>query len=115
MEGSLPASREERPGNAGRNAVMSGTPVAIVTGSSHGCSELTAGFTADDWAAMEWLMSGTHERDLPGMPAAGKTFSVRGATILELRDGRITRNRDYWDLATFLKQIGLMPSTDDRA
>ena len=72
--------------------------------------ELTACFAADAWAAMEWLMSGTHEGDLPGMPATGKSFSVRGSTILELRDGRIRRNSDYWDMATFLKQVGLTPS-----
>jgi len=71
--------------------------------------ELTAGFVAGDRAAMEWVMSGTHERGLPGMPATGRRFRVRGATMLELRDGRVTRNRDYWDTATLLTQMGLTP------
>jgi len=70
----------------------------------------TARFAAGDWAGMEWIISGTHKGDLPGMPATNKHFSFRGATILELESGKIRRCSDYWDLATFLKQIGLSPS-----
>lgn len=71
--------------------------------------ELTGGFVAGDRAAMEWVMSGTHARGRPGVPATGRRFRVRGATVLELRDGRVTRNTDYWDTATLLTQLGLMP------
>jgi ketosteroid isomerase-like protein len=35
---------------------------------------------------------------------------VRGATVLRLENGRISRNSDYWDMATLLGQLGLMPS-----
>ena len=70
--------------------------------------ELTSGFTAGNWAGAEWTMKGTHKGDLPGMPATGRGFSVRGATICELRSGKIKRNSDYWDMVTFLKQTGLM-------
>jgi predicted ester cyclase len=56
-------------------------------------------------------MSGTHKGHWPGMPATGKRFSsVRGATILELGAGKIRRESDYWDAATFMKQVGLLPS-----
>jgi steroid delta-isomerase-like uncharacterized protein len=72
--------------------------------------DLTTKIAAGDWAMLEWTMSGTHQADLPGMPATGKSFSVRGATALELDDGRISRNSDYWDMATLLTQLGLMPS-----
>jgi hypothetical protein len=45
------------------------------------------------------------------MPATGKRFSsVRGAAILELGAGKIRRESDYWDAATFMKQVGLLPS-----
>ena len=73
--------------------------------------EQTARFVAGDWAAMEWIISGTHKGDLPGMPATNNRFSIRGASILELKSDKMKRCSDYWDLATFLKQIGLMPST----
>src|SRR5262252_1153528 len=58
--------------------------------------ELTSGFTADNWAGAEWTMSGTHRGDLPGLPATGKAFSIRGSTICELNAGKISRNSDYW-------------------
>ena len=72
---------------------------------------LTSRFAARQWAAIEWVMSGTHKGDFPGMPATGKRFSsVRGSSILELEAGTIRRESDYWDAATFMKQVGLLPS-----
>jgi hypothetical protein len=46
---------------------------------------------------------------LPRLPATGKGFAVRGCTICERKAGKITRNSDYWDMAAFLRQTGLMP------
>lgn len=72
---------------------------------------LTSRFLAKQWAVIEWVMSGTHKGNLPGMPATGKRFSsVRGSSILELEAGKIRRESDYWDAATFMKQVGLLPS-----
>ena len=43
--------------------------------------------------------------------SSGKRFSsVRGSSIFELEAGRIRRESDYWDAATFMKQVGLLPS-----
>jgi ketosteroid isomerase-like protein len=36
-----------------------------------------------------------------------KSFEVRGAIVVEFANGKITRNSDYWDLATYKKQVGL--------
>jgi steroid delta-isomerase-like uncharacterized protein len=63
-----------------------------------------------DWTASEWVMSGTFaQSSIPGVPATGKSFSVRGASVTEYRDGKMSRNTDYWSLASFLQQVGLMP------
>jgi steroid delta-isomerase-like uncharacterized protein len=71
---------------------------------------LRSRFATSRWAAIEWVMSGTHNGDFPGIPATGKRFSsVRGSTILELEAGKIRRESDYWDAATFMKQVGLLP------
>ena len=58
----------------------------------------------------EWVMRGTHKADLPGMPATGKGVEIRGASIFEFAGDKIRRCTDYWDMVTFLKQLGLMPS-----
>jgi steroid delta-isomerase-like uncharacterized protein len=66
--------------------------------------------SSGDAAATEWTMSGTYSGNRPGVPpATGRPFSVRGATIMQLRDGRISRVSDYWDSALFLQQVGSMP------
>jgi steroid delta-isomerase-like uncharacterized protein len=57
--------------------------------------------------AMEWIWRGRQTKDLPGLPATNKTFEVRGATVVDFTDGKISRNSDYWDLATYMKQVGL--------
>jgi steroid delta-isomerase-like uncharacterized protein len=68
--------------------------------------EVTSRFATEDKAAAEWKMTGTHTGDLPGMPASGKTFSLRGVSTFELRGNSVFRCSDYWDLATFRKQLG---------
>ena len=72
--------------------------------------EVTAQFASSTWASMEWVMSGTHKGDFPGMPGTGKRFSTRGVTVLELDAGKIRRNSDYWDAASVMRQVGLLSS-----
>jgi steroid delta-isomerase-like uncharacterized protein len=73
--------------------------------------EMKSNFIAGDQGAGEWVMSGTFAQSTtPGVPATGKKFSVRGATINEFRGGKISRNTNYWNRAEFLQQVGLMPS-----
>jgi len=68
--------------------------------------KLVTVFTSGDWAATEWIMSGSYSNNFPGMPqATGKSFSVRGASIIELRNDKISRISDYWNYASFLQQI----------
>jgi steroid delta-isomerase-like uncharacterized protein len=87
----------------------------FVTGAFAAVPDFTYGvihqFAARHWAAIEWAMSGTHTGDFPGISATGKRFSsVRGTSILDLEAGKIRRESDYWDAATFMKQVGLLPS-----
>lgn len=72
--------------------------------------EVKSRFFGGDRAAGEWVMSGTFAHSsIPGMPATGKSFSLRGASIFEFRKGKISRHCDYWNMASFLQQVGLMP------
>ena len=73
--------------------------------------KLESAFLSGDWMAYEWTYSGRYTGDEPGRKATGREFSIRGASVSELRDGKIRRNRDYYDMTTFLRQLGLMPNT----
>jgi steroid delta-isomerase-like uncharacterized protein len=66
--------------------------------------------------ATEWIMRGTHDGSTHQLAATGKHFDIRGATVGEVRDGKICGLRDYWDLAGFLAQVGAaMPRAGDGA
>lgn len=60
--------------------------------------------------AMEWVMTGTNDQADPvrGLPATGKPFEIPGISIGTLEGGKIKENRDYWSLASYLMQVGLM-------
>jgi steroid delta-isomerase-like uncharacterized protein len=50
--------------------------------------------------AAEWVATGTHLGDFPGLPATGNSFHVRGVSVIELDGQQVRRVSDYWDLAT---------------
>lgn len=68
-------------------------------------------FTTENHGAIEWLMTGTHQGAFHDIPATGQAIQVRGMTWIELEDGKIKTNRDYYNLLTVLKQIGMMPES----
>ena len=74
--------------------------------------ELTATAIADGHGTAEWIMSGTHKGDFPGLPATGKPFSVRGVSVIELTGDKIQSVRDYWDFAAVLRQLGFLPEPE---
>ena len=68
-------------------------------------------FAAGSDYANEWVMLGTNDRELAGVPATGRSFRVRGASIGRLdASGRIVENRDYYNLAELLTQLGMLPT-----
>jgi steroid delta-isomerase-like uncharacterized protein len=56
-----------------------------------------------------WKATGHHRGKLMNIPPTGKHCSFMGASFLVLRDGKIVRGRRMWDVATMLRQIGLLP------
>jgi steroid delta-isomerase-like uncharacterized protein len=67
-----------------------------------------------DSFAAEWTMSGTHdgEDEQRGLPATGRRSEIPGVSVGRLRDGKIAENKDYYNLASFLMQVGLMPAPE---
>jgi len=67
-------------------------------------------FTAGSDYANEWIMTGTNDREVQGVPATGRSFRVRGASVGKLdASGRIVENRDYYNLAEMFAQLGIQP------
>jgi len=69
---------------------------------------VTAVHQGSDAAVAEWIMRGVQDRPIPGrVPVAtNRPFELKGATVVELRDGRIARAADYIDVLTFVVQLG---------
>ena len=46
-----------------------------------------------------------------GIPATGRRGDgIHGYTVAEYRDAKAVREWVYWDVATLLRQIGVMPA-----
>jgi steroid delta-isomerase-like uncharacterized protein len=64
-----------------------------------------------DLVANEWSGRGTHDAALPrpdggNYEPTGRSFARSGVGIVELRESRIVRYRDYFDRQTMTEQLG---------
>ena len=55
-------------------------------------------------------MSGTHQGEFMGIPATGKSFTVGGASIWEVRGGQLISEWVSWDSMSMLQQLGVVPA-----
>jgi len=64
-------------------------------------------------AAICWRGAGTFTGTLdpPGIPATGKRVEWESCDVQEYRDGKIARHRSNYDVASILRQLGLLPGT----
>ncbi len=67
--------------------------------------EIVSNNSMGNRGAVEWVFSGTDV----GLYKTGKKFSVRGASVYELRGGKFSANRDYYDAASIMRQVGVLP------
>jgi steroid delta-isomerase-like uncharacterized protein len=59
-----------------------------------------------DQLTVEWVASGTHQVDYPGLPATGRKFSIPGVTVVVRRNGKIMRESLYYNMAEVQRQLG---------
>ena len=68
-----------------------------------------------DYVVTNWKVSGgTHSGPLhtPSggiIPPTGKSAVVMGSTTAQLKNGKVTRSWNFWDMASLLGQLGLLP------
>ena len=58
----------------------------------------------------QWRVTGTHDGDLPGLPATHRRVSIEGCSVLHFGDdGLVHEEENYWDEAAMLRQLGAIP------
>jgi len=63
-------------------------------------------FSSGDTVAVRWNATGTHERELPGIPATGKDITITGTSIFLLKGGKVVEIYQNWDELGMLSQLG---------
>jgi predicted ester cyclase len=76
------------------DAVVEGT-APMLEGGEHAC--------------IPWKLTGTHDGEVGPLPPTEKTLSLHGLHYVELKDGRISRARGFFDLYEGAVQLGLLP------
>ena len=60
-----------------------------------------------DTVLVEFIGRGTHRGDLMGIAPTGRSVTIPVCEVLELRDGKIYREREYMDMVTIMVQVGV--------
>ena len=63
-------------------------------------------FGADDRVVVRWTLHATHTGPFAGFSPTQKKATVRGISLYQLRDGKITETRNQADLLALFTQLG---------
>ncbi|HEY3296953.1 MAG TPA: ester cyclase [bacterium] len=73
---------------------------------------LTHQTAQDDTVVNEWLLKGTHKGVLKSptgdIAPTNRSVEIPGVSIFEMEDGQVVNIRQYWDINSLLRQIGLV-------
>ncbi|HEY2444502.1 MAG TPA: ester cyclase [Rhizomicrobium sp.] len=69
------------------------------------CFAIQELFEDGNAVVMTWFWTGTHEGDLPGFPASGKTIRMSGATVYYFEKERITGHWQIVDRLSVFQQL----------
>jgi len=68
-------------------------------------------YAAGDTAVVEFIGGGTHSGELAGVAPTGRRVAMPVVTILEMRDGKVHTEREYFDSGYLMQQLGVTPAT----
>jgi steroid delta-isomerase-like uncharacterized protein len=63
-----------------------------------------------DKVVTRWTAVGTHDGDLPGLPASGRSSTVTGIGIDRIEGGKIVEAWGNWDTLGMMQQLGAVPA-----
>ena len=52
-----------------------------------------------------WNFKGTHTGDFFGMPASGNKLNLSGTTLVTIKDGKIAKEHDFFDMMSMVSQL----------
>ena len=82
-------------------------------GLSDSQGKVTNAFASGDMVAMQITWTGTHDGTFTGpagsIPATGKKQTTQAAMIVKFSGDKVSEIHHYFDMITFLSQIGAMP------
>ena len=62
-------------------------------------------FGQGDKIVKYWNFKGTHTGDFFGIPASGNKLDLSGTTLVSIKDGKIAREQDFFDMMSMLNQL----------
>ena len=65
-------------------------------------------FTSGDSEVTRWIVTGTHQGELAGIPPTGRRFSVTGISIARIANGKIIESWNNWDALGLMQQLGVV-------
>ncbi len=89
----------------GRAAIME-RKNSITSAASDAKITITNRIVTGNQVTAEWVATGIHTGDLPGLPASGRPFSIHGVTVVVRHEGKIVREALYYDANQLYRQLG---------
>lgn len=68
--------------------------------------EVRRTYALGDTAIAEMVGRGTHRGEMMGVAPTGRQVEIMICNVVELRDGKIYREREYMDMLSLMTQIG---------
>lgn len=82
------------------------------TGFPESSVEITNVIVGEDGASVEYTGRGVHSGPLQTpageIPATGKSAQLQFCDVFKIRDGKLSEGRTYFDMATMMRQLGLL-------
>lgn len=89
----------------GRDAIIAREEM-IMAATSDASITVTNRLAHGNIVVAEWVATGRHTGDLPGLPASGRSFTIPGVTVVIREHGKIVRETLYFDVAELHHQLG---------
>ena len=70
--------------------------------------EIREVYVQGNTAIAEMVARGTHKGDLMGIPATNRIAEITICNVVEVRDGRLYREREYMDMLHMFAQLGVI-------